>query len=197
MVLGTTARPPRRLRRTLPICTATRSIRRGWATTSLARRCSTKKEKPINGAGPTPNEHDMLTGSQPDGRAYTDGQDHTCSNWTSNGAGDGRRSSVISIALVAGTRHGTRLTRRAAAVSPISSPRAVRESSTASRLINLAVRSSRFAVRRFAWARSCELRTANLRKHLLHDIDDQAPVGVEEDQPRAHESVLQRVGQRR
>jgi hypothetical protein len=29
----------------------------------------------------------MLTGSQPDGRAYTDGADHTCQNWTSNSAG--------------------------------------------------------------------------------------------------------------
>jgi hypothetical protein len=29
----------------------------------------------------------MLTGSQRDGRAYTDGMDHTCNNWTSNGAG--------------------------------------------------------------------------------------------------------------
>ncbi len=45
-----------------------------------------EKGEPINGAGSTPNEHDMLTGSQTDGRAYTDGQDHTCTNWTSNGA---------------------------------------------------------------------------------------------------------------
>jgi len=34
-----------------------------------------------------PNQHNILTGSQPDGRAYTDGQDHTCKNWTSNGDG--------------------------------------------------------------------------------------------------------------
>ena len=27
--------------------------------------------------------HDMLTGTQPDGRAYSDGADHTCRNWTS------------------------------------------------------------------------------------------------------------------
>lgn len=27
--------------------------------------------------------HDMLTGSQPDGRAFSDGADHTCWNWTS------------------------------------------------------------------------------------------------------------------
>ncbi len=41
----------------------------------------------INGAGDTPNRHDMLTGSQTDGRAYTDSADHTCNNWTSSGAG--------------------------------------------------------------------------------------------------------------
>ncbi len=32
-------------------------------------------------------KHDILTGSQADGRAFTDGMDHTCGNWTSNGAG--------------------------------------------------------------------------------------------------------------
>ena len=32
-----------------------------------------------------PNQHDMLTGSTPDGRAYTDATDHTCGNWTSSG----------------------------------------------------------------------------------------------------------------
>ena len=34
--------------------------------------------------GPGCNEHEMLTGSQPDGRAFMDSADHTCSNWTSN-----------------------------------------------------------------------------------------------------------------
>ena len=34
-----------------------------------------------------PNQHDILTGSQPDGRAYTDAMDHTCNNWTSNTMG--------------------------------------------------------------------------------------------------------------
>jgi len=46
-----------------------------------------EKGEPINGVGDTPNRHDMLTGSQPDGRAYTDGADHTCGNWTSGAAG--------------------------------------------------------------------------------------------------------------
>jgi hypothetical protein len=41
----------------------------------------------LNGVGDNPNTHDILTGSQPDGRAYTDAADHTCKNWTSNGEG--------------------------------------------------------------------------------------------------------------
>ena len=46
-----------------------------------------EKGEPINGVGDTPNRHDILTGSQTDGRAYTDGADHTCGNWTSGAAG--------------------------------------------------------------------------------------------------------------
>jgi hypothetical protein len=41
----------------------------------------------VRGFGETPNQHDILTGSQPDGRAYTDGADHTCNNWTSDDEG--------------------------------------------------------------------------------------------------------------
>ena len=33
---------------------------------------------------PNSNRHEMLTGSQPDGRAFTDSADHTCNNWTSD-----------------------------------------------------------------------------------------------------------------
>lgn len=47
----------------------------------------TEKGDPIKGVGDTPNEHDMLTGSIPDGRAYTDTADHTCNNWTSDAMG--------------------------------------------------------------------------------------------------------------
>ena len=48
----------------------------------------TEKGELVNGIGdPLPTRHDMLTGSQPDGRAFTDAADHTCNNWTSNGAG--------------------------------------------------------------------------------------------------------------
>ncbi|BBJ00500.1 hypothetical protein FGKAn22_21920 [Ferrigenium kumadai] len=46
----------------------------------------TEKNEPVKGAGDKPNEHDILTGSQPDGRAYTDAADHTCGNYTSSAA---------------------------------------------------------------------------------------------------------------
>ena len=49
----------------------------------------TEKNTIVNGVGDMPNQHDILTGSQPDGRAYTDGMDHTCSNYTSNADGRG------------------------------------------------------------------------------------------------------------
>jgi len=48
-----------------------------------------EKQTAVNGVGDTPNQHDMLTGSQPDGRAYTDAADHTCGNWTSAADGMG------------------------------------------------------------------------------------------------------------
>jgi hypothetical protein len=41
----------------------------------------------INGRGDTPNKHDILTGSQPDGTADKDSDDHTCGNWTRGGEG--------------------------------------------------------------------------------------------------------------
>jgi hypothetical protein len=49
----------------------------------------TEKQTTINGVGDTPNQHDILTGSQPDGRAYADPADHTCGNWTSGAEGAG------------------------------------------------------------------------------------------------------------
>jgi hypothetical protein len=48
----------------------------------------TEKGDYVNGVGdPMPMQHDMLTGSTPDGRAFTDDVDHTCNNWTSDGEG--------------------------------------------------------------------------------------------------------------
>jgi hypothetical protein len=50
----------------------------------------TEKGGVVNGIGDMPNTHDVLTGSQPDGRGYTDAMDHTCSNYTSNADGRGQ-----------------------------------------------------------------------------------------------------------
>jgi hypothetical protein len=41
----------------------------------------------VNGRGDSPNRHDILTGTQPDGTAFAAGEDHTCGNWTSSGEG--------------------------------------------------------------------------------------------------------------
>src|SRR3954467_12175112 len=49
----------------------------------------TEKQGVVNGVGDMPNQHDILTGSQPDGRAYTEAADHACSNWTSSADGMG------------------------------------------------------------------------------------------------------------
>jgi hypothetical protein len=46
----------------------------------------TEKGQPVNGRGDNPNMHDMLTGSQPDGTAFTGTDDMTCGNWTKSGA---------------------------------------------------------------------------------------------------------------
>ena len=46
----------------------------------------TERGAAVNGRGDAPNMHDILTGSQPDGRAFAGGQDMTCGNWTLGGA---------------------------------------------------------------------------------------------------------------
>ena len=45
-----------------------------------------EKGNVVKGFGDMPNEHDMMTGSDPEGRAYPAGLDTTCNNWTSDGA---------------------------------------------------------------------------------------------------------------
>ncbi len=47
----------------------------------------TEKGDVVNGRGDTPNKHDILTGSQPDGTAFPAGDDKTCGNWTKSGDG--------------------------------------------------------------------------------------------------------------
>jgi hypothetical protein len=46
-----------------------------------------EKGNPIKGRGDTPNEHDILTGSDPMGLYSTAGGDTTCGNWTKSGDG--------------------------------------------------------------------------------------------------------------
>ena len=46
----------------------------------------TEQGEVVAGRGDTPNRHDILTGSQPDGTAFTAAEDRTCGNWTMSGA---------------------------------------------------------------------------------------------------------------
>ena len=50
----------------------------------------TEKGDPVNGRGDDPNMHDILTGSNMDGTAFTDSDYDNCENWTSNGSGSTR-----------------------------------------------------------------------------------------------------------
>ena len=47
----------------------------------------TEKGEVVNGRGDTPNKHDALTGTAPDGKAFPPGEDKTCKNWTSSTQG--------------------------------------------------------------------------------------------------------------
>jgi hypothetical protein len=44
-----------------------------------------EKGNVVRGFGDMPNEHDAMTGSDSDGRAFPGGFDTTCNNWTSDG----------------------------------------------------------------------------------------------------------------
>ena len=47
----------------------------------------TERGDVVNGRGDTPNMHDILTGSQPDGTAIAGSVDSTCGGWTKSGEG--------------------------------------------------------------------------------------------------------------
>jgi len=47
----------------------------------------TEKGEVVPGRGDTPNQHDILTGSQEDGTAFAGADDRTCRNWTSSSEG--------------------------------------------------------------------------------------------------------------
>jgi hypothetical protein len=46
------------------------------------RMAVTERLDSVNGVGDTPNMHDILTGSRPDGTAFPASDDLTCGNWT-------------------------------------------------------------------------------------------------------------------
>jgi hypothetical protein len=57
-------------------------------TNNLSKQTAlTEKGEVVNGIGDTPNTHDVLTGSTPEGRAFDGTDDRTCKNWTSSTAG--------------------------------------------------------------------------------------------------------------
>ncbi len=57
------------------------------AAASLTKQTAlNEKGEAVNGRGDTPNQHDMLTGSQADGTAFGPGEDRTCGNYTRSGA---------------------------------------------------------------------------------------------------------------
>jgi hypothetical protein len=45
-----------------------------------------EKGQVVSGRGDAVTQHDMLTGTQPDGTAFAGNQDMTCGNWTKSGA---------------------------------------------------------------------------------------------------------------
>ena len=47
----------------------------------------TEKGTVVNGVGDTPNMHDIMTGSQPDGRAFPGNTNMSCANYTSSNFG--------------------------------------------------------------------------------------------------------------
>jgi hypothetical protein len=47
----------------------------------------TQRLDQVGGVGDTPNMHDILTGSRPDGTAFDASEDLTCRNWTSSSEG--------------------------------------------------------------------------------------------------------------
>jgi hypothetical protein len=46
-----------------------------------------EKGEVVNGRGDTPNRHDILTGSTPEGSAFPPEEDRTCGNWTKSTQG--------------------------------------------------------------------------------------------------------------
>jgi hypothetical protein len=65
----------------------------------------TEKGEVVKGSGDTPNEHDILTGSDPAGLFSTAGGDTNCGNWTKSGDGSAIVGHHDRIGLKKETRH--------------------------------------------------------------------------------------------
>jgi hypothetical protein len=65
----------------------------------------TEKGEAITGSGDTPNQHDVLTGSDPQGMYSTAGGDTNCGNWTKNAEGSAIVGHHDRIGLKKTTRH--------------------------------------------------------------------------------------------
>jgi len=94
-----------------------------------------EKGERIKVRGDTPNMHDMLTGSDMEGKAFPPNMNLTCNNWSSSTFGSAMLATATAKASPTrstSTRRSRR-TCRATAPSPASSPPAVTGCSTASR----------------------------------------------------------------
>jgi len=67
----------------------------------------TEKGEMVTGSGDTPNQHDILTGSDPAGMYSTAGGDTTCGNWTKSGEGSAIVGHHDRAGLKKETRHMT------------------------------------------------------------------------------------------
>ncbi len=65
----------------------------------------TEKGEAISGSGDKPNQHDILTGSDPQGMYSTAGGDTNCGNWTKSGEGSAIVGHHDRIGLKKTTRH--------------------------------------------------------------------------------------------
>lgn len=88
------------------------------ADNNLTKQTSlTEKGEVVNGRGDTPNQHDVLTGTQRDGTAFPGTDDRTCGNWTKSGEGsafvghidrDGLPTDPIEVRTSWNSSHATR-----------------------------------------------------------------------------------------
>lgn len=65
-----------------------KSVAELHATNNLTKQTAlTEKGETVKGRGDSPNHHDILTGSTPEGTAIAGADDQTCGNWTKSGEG--------------------------------------------------------------------------------------------------------------